>query len=47
MEEFRADILRIQELLASNKDGMSITELSGSLAINRNTVAKYMDILQI
>jgi len=47
MEEFRADILRIRELLASNKDGMSITELSGSLNINRNTAAKYMDILQI
>jgi len=47
MEEFRDDILRIRELLAANKEGMSITDLSARLNINRNTVAKYMEILQI
>lgn len=47
MEEFRDDILRIRELLAANKEGMSITDLSARLNINRNTVAKYIEILQI
>jgi PAS domain S-box-containing protein len=47
MEEFRDDINHIRELLAANKEGMSITDLSSRLNINRNTVAKYMEILQI
>lgn len=47
MEEFQEDINRIRELLAANKEGMSITDLSIQLNINRNTVAKYMEILQI
>lgn len=47
MEEFQEDIQRIRELLAANKEGMSITDLSSQLNINRNTIAKYMEILQI
>ena len=47
MEEYQAEIIRIRELLATRTDGMSITEISGMLNMNRNTVAKYMDILQI
>ena len=47
MEEYRAEILRIRDLLTARKEGMSITEISGMLDMNRNTVSKYMDILQI
>jgi len=47
MEEFQEDIQRIRELLATNREGMSITDISSRLDINRNTVAKYMEILQI
>ena len=46
MEEYQDDIIRIRELLTGHPDGMSITEISGILAINRNTVSKYLDILQ-
>jgi PAS domain S-box-containing protein len=45
MEEYQAEIHRIRELLSSHKEGLSITEIAGMLAMNRNTVAKYMDIL--
>ena len=47
MEEFQQDIHRIRELLATKREGMSITDISTRLDINRNTVAKYMEILQI
>jgi PAS domain S-box-containing protein len=47
MAEYQTEIIRIKELLATHPDGMSITEISSVLDMNRNTVAKYMDILQI
>jgi len=47
MEEFQPDIHRIRVLLAENREGMSITDIASRLDINRNTVAKYMEILQI
>ncbi|MDD1693759.1 MAG: PAS domain S-box protein [Methanoregula sp.] len=47
MAEYQAEIIRIRELLATRPDGMSITEISGILDMNRNTISKYMDILQI
>jgi PAS domain S-box-containing protein len=47
MEEYQEEIGRIKGLLAENPDGMSITEITGTLKMNRNTVAKYLDILQI
>ncbi|MDD1691220.1 MAG: PAS domain S-box protein [Methanoregula sp.] len=47
MAEYQTEIIRIKELLATHPDGMSITEISAVLDMNRNTVAKYMDILQI
>ncbi|MFA6331488.1 MAG: PAS domain S-box protein, partial [Methanoregula sp.] len=47
MEKYQAEILRIKELLSANREGLSITEITGMLTMNRNTVAKYMDILQI
>lgn len=47
MEQYQAEVLRIRELLAAHNEGMSITDISGTLDMNRNTVAKYMSILQI
>jgi PAS domain S-box-containing protein len=47
MDQYRDEISRIKELLAEHPQGMSITELAAQLNVNRNSVAKYMDILQI
>ena len=47
MEEYQSEILRIKVLLGEHPEGMSITAISGDLGINRNSIAKYMDILQI
>ena len=47
MEEYRAEIDRIKEILSTHPEGLSITDIAGQLQLNRNSVAKYMDILQI
>ncbi|WP_292368955.1 PAS domain-containing protein [Methanoregula sp. UBA64] len=47
MEEYQNEITRIKETLEQHPEGLSITEIAGLLGINRNSVAKYMDILQI
>lgn len=47
MEEYQTEISRIKDLLTGHPDGLSITDIAGTLKINRNTVSKYMDILQI
>jgi len=47
MEEYLHEISRIKEALEQHPDGLSITDIAGLLQINRNSVAKYMDILQI
>ena len=46
MEDYQDETTRISELLSGHPDGLSITEISASLSINRNTVSKYLDILQ-
>ena len=47
MDEYRDEIAKIKEMLAEHPQGMSITEIAAQLKVNRNSVAKYMDILQI
>jgi len=47
MEEYQTEIGRIKELLFTHPEGLSITDIAGQLQLNRNSVAKYMDILQI
>jgi PAS domain S-box-containing protein len=47
MEEYQTGISRIRELLSGHPDGLSITDIAGQLGMNRNSVAKYMDVLQI
>lgn len=46
MENYQDEISRIRDLLLAHPDGLSITEISSQLSINRNTVSKYLDILQ-
>lgn len=46
MESYQEDISRIRELLLAHPEGLSITEISAQLSINRNTISKYLDILQ-
>ncbi|MDT8357652.1 MAG: PAS domain S-box protein [Methanomicrobiaceae archaeon] len=43
----QAELPRIKRLLKSHPHGMSITDISRSLKINRNSVAKYLDVLLI
>jgi PAS domain S-box-containing protein len=47
MEEYLNEISRIRNLLEDHPEGLSITDISGQLHMNRNSVAKYMDILQM
>jgi PAS domain S-box-containing protein len=47
MEEYEKEISRIRALLGSHPEGLSITDIAGLLQLNRNSIAKYMDILQI
>lgn len=42
---FRDESLRIKEFLRKNARGMNIREIADALRINRNSVAKYMDVL--
>lgn len=47
MEEYLDEIHRIRAELERHPEGLSITDIAGLLGMNRNSVAKYMDILQI
>ena len=40
-------VSRIRDELEKHPEGLSITDIAGLLGINRNSVAKYMDILQV
>jgi len=47
MDEYQNEIFRIKQELENHPEGLSITDIAGLLHMNRNSVAKYMDILQI
>jgi PAS domain S-box-containing protein len=44
---YSEELARVKELLRSNPRGMTITEMSREIEINRNSVAKYLDVLLI
>ena len=44
---FQDESLRIKDFLKKNARGMNIREISEALQINRNSVAKYLDVLTI
>ncbi|MFW9804227.1 MAG: PAS domain S-box protein [Candidatus Thorarchaeota archaeon] len=47
MENSRGIHERIQEFLKRNPKGMTITELASSVDLNRNSMARYLDVLQV
>jgi len=47
MEHYQDDIARIKDLLRDHTNGLSITDIAERLHISRNSVGKYLDILQI
>lgn len=47
MDSYQKDLAKIKEVLSGKPGGMSITDIAEAVRVNRNAVAKYMDILQI
>lgn len=45
--EYKKQFARIIKILRSNPKGMTITEISHELELNRNACAKYLDILRV
>lgn len=47
MESYQKELTRIRTILKNNPKGMTVTDISKEMDINRNSVAKYLDILLI
>ena len=47
MESYQKELARITTILKNNTKGMTVTDISREMDINRNSVAKYLDILLI
>lgn len=47
MESYQKELALIKTILKDNPKGMTVTDISREININRNSVAKYMDILLI
>ena len=47
MESYQKELTRIRTILKNNPKGMTVTDISREMNINRNSVAKYLDILLI
>lgn len=47
MQKYSPELERIRQMLSHNRRGLSITEISRKIGINRNSVAKYLDVLQV
>ena len=45
METYDQELQRIKAILRGTSKGLTVTEISRSIRINRNSVAKYLDIL--
>jgi len=45
METYGPELNRIRSLLKGSSKGLTVTEISRSIEINRNSVAKYLDVL--
>jgi len=45
MENYDQELQRIKAILRGTTKGLTVTEISRSIKINRNSVAKYLDIL--
>ena len=47
MERYQKELTRIKEHLKDKHRGMTVTEIAKAININRNSVAKYLDVLLI
>ena len=47
MDDYQQEITKIQKILRDNPKGMTVTDISHKLKVNRNSVAKYLDIMRI
>ncbi|UCH72300.1 MAG: PAS domain-containing protein [Thermoplasmatales archaeon] len=47
MDSYRQEIALIKKILKENPKGMTVTDISRKIKVNRNSVAKYLDIMRI
>jgi PAS domain-containing protein len=47
MDVYEQEIAKIQKILRENPKGMTVTDIALKIKINRNSVAKYLDIMRI
>lgn len=47
MDGYQQEIKLIKKVLEENPKGMTVTDISRKIKINRNSVAKYLDIMRI
>lgn len=47
MESYQKELAQIKEILKESPKGMTVTDIAREMNINRNSVAKYLDILLI
>lgn len=47
MDGYQHEISLIKKILTENSKGMTVTDISRKIKINRNSVAKYLDIMRI
>lgn len=47
MQGYQQEITLIKKVLSENPKGMTVTDISRKIKINRNSVAKYLDIMRI
>jgi signal transduction histidine kinase len=47
MDSYQYEITLIKKVLNDNPKGMTVTDISRKIKINRNSVAKYLDIMRI
>jgi len=47
MESYQKEITQIEQILKDNPKGMTVTDIARKMKTNRNSVAKYLDIMRI
>lgn len=47
MQNYQEELNKIKKILKDNEHGLSVGEISAKIGVNRNSVAKYLDVLQI
>ena len=47
MDGYQREITLIKKVLIENPKGMTVTDISRKIKVNRNSVAKYLDIMRI